>query len=86
MAKKGGAPWPSEQARRVLTIVRLDTLEILLPAQVLAVDVSHVGDEKSILVAGLARVFIDVLHALLQGVANHLLGNGLSILMEVWLG
>lgn len=61
----------------VLTIVWLHTSEVLLPAEVLAVDLAHVGDEESILISGLARVLINALDALLQGLTNHLLGNRL---------
>ena len=61
----------------------LDALQILLPTQVLAIDVPHVGDEEGILITGLASVFINILHVLLQSMANHLLGDGLSIVVEL---
>lgn len=55
-------------------VVGLDAVEVLLPAQVLAVDVAHVGDEESVLFAGLASIFVDALHTLLQSTADHGLG------------
>jgi hypothetical protein len=65
-----------------LTIVRLNALQMVLPAQVLAIDITHVGDEKSIFVASLARVVVDVLHPLLQGTSDHLLGDIVSLVLK----
>jgi hypothetical protein len=39
----------------------------------LAVDLAEVGDEKGVLVAGVAHFMVDSLHTLVEGVANHLL-------------
>lgn len=54
----------------VLTIERLHTREILLPTQVLAIDLSEVSDEESVFVAGLAKLMIDSLGTALQGLAD----------------
>ena len=69
-----------------LTIMGLDTLQVFLPAQMLAVDVAHVGNKESIFVARLASVLVNVLYALLQGTADHGLGHGLSIVAFVEAG
>lgn len=66
------------ERKEKLTIVRLDTLEILLPTQVLTVDLAHIGDEEGILITGVAGVVVDALDALLQGTTNHLLSNRLA--------
>ena len=56
------------------TIVRLDPLEVHLPAEVLAVDLAHVGDEEGILLAGLAGISVNALHARLHSIVDQLLG------------
>lgn len=66
-----------------LTIVRLDTLQVLLPTQVLAVDLAHIGDEKGVFISCFTRVLINAGDALLQSVANHLFGDGQAILVGV---
>lgn len=59
-----------------LTIKRSDAGQILLPAHVLTVDVAKIGDEKGILLAGVALLMVDGLDAVDEGLANELLGNG----------
>lgn len=60
----------------------LDALQVLLPAQMLAVHVTHVGNEEGIFVASLTGVFVNVLYALLQCATNHLLGEKCSVGVE----
>lgn len=68
-----------QQLRAQLTIVRLDTSQVLLPAQVLAVDLAQVSDEESVLVADVTDVMIDSLDTALQSGANELLGIARAI-------
>jgi len=52
--------------------VGFDPLEVLLPAQMLTVDIAHVGDEKSVLLTWLAGVLVDVFNSALQSISNQL--------------
>ena len=54
--------------------MRLDASKVELPAQVLAVDIAQVGYKEGIFLAGLADLRIDTIDALLEGLANQLLG------------
>ena len=60
--------------------VRDDTTQMFLPAQVLAVDVSKVGDEEGVFITGLAVIGVDGLHMLLQRRADHFFGKLNAIL------
>lgn len=60
--------------RRQLTIVRLDTRQVLLPPQVLTVDLTQISDEEGVLVANVTDIVIDSLDTALQSCANELLG------------
>ena len=61
------------------TVMRLDTSQILLPAQMLAVDLAQVSDEEGILVANVTDVVVDSLDTALQSGANELLGAARAI-------
>ena len=52
----------------------LNTGQILLPSQVLTVDLAQISDEESILVADVTDVVVDSLDTALQSSANELLG------------
>jgi len=43
---------------------------MLLPAQVLAVDVAHVGNKERILLSWLAGILVNIFDPLLQGISN----------------
>ena len=50
----------------------LDPAQVLLPAQMLAVDLAQIADEEGILLADAASVLVDSLDAALQGLPNQL--------------
>lgn len=54
--------------------MRLHTGQVLLPAEMLAVDLAKVGDEKGVFVAYIAGVMINSLDTAFQGRSNQLLG------------
>lgn len=60
--------------------VRDDTAQVFLPAQVLAVDISKVGDEEGVFITSLAVIGVDGLHMLLQRRADHFFGKLNAIL------
>jgi len=58
-----------------------DPREILLPAKMLAVDLSEVSNEESIFVARLTHLMVNGLHALVESLADELLwGNHVMLL------
>lgn len=57
--------------------------QVLLPAHMLAIDVTEVSDEEGVFVTGLAHFMVDGLHTAVEGVANHLLGNGGAIVVDI---
>jgi hypothetical protein len=57
-----------------------DTSEVFLPAQVLTVDISKVGNEEGVFISRLAVIGVDGLHMLLQRRADHLFGKLNAIL------
>ena len=65
-----------------LTIVRLDASQVLLPSQVLTVDLAQVSDEESVLVADVTDVVVDSLDTALQSCANELLGGARAIVVN----
>lgn len=56
------------------TIKGLDAREVLLPADVLAIDVTEVGDEEGVLFSRLTEFMVNILHAVAEGVANQFFG------------
>lgn len=72
-------------ARFVLTIEGPDPREILLPAKMLAVDLSEVSNEESILVARLTHLMVNGLHALVESLADELLWSNHAILLKRFL-
>lgn len=89
-SSKGGQELNDHRVRVALdSKVRNDTSQVLLPAEVLAVDVSKVRDEEGILVASLAVISVDGLHVLLQGRSDHFFGKlraMLSMLFTYFVG
>ena len=65
--------------------VRNDAAQVLLPAEVLAVDVSEVRDEEGVLVASLAVVGVHGLHMLLQGSSDQFFGKLGAILSVLFI-
>lgn len=53
--------------------MRLDTAQMLLPAEMLAVDLAQVGDEEGVLVPYATFIVVNGLDAGLEGVPNQLL-------------
>lgn len=53
--------------------MRLDPAQVLLPAQVLAVDLAQVTNEEGIFFASAASILIDRLDTALQSIPNQLL-------------
>jgi NADPH:quinone reductase-like Zn-dependent oxidoreductase len=56
--------------------MRLDAGQVLLPAQVLAVDLAQVSDEESILVTDATQVVVNSVDAGLERVPDQVLGVG----------
>lgn len=67
-------------AEERLTIVRCDTLQMGLPAQVLSVYFAQVGHEEGVFLARLAFVRIDLLDVPLKSRANQFLGHFCTIM------
>jgi hypothetical protein len=65
--------------------MRDDAAQVLLPAEVLAVDVSEVRDEEGVLVAGFAVIGVDGLHMLLQSRSDHFLSKLGAILFVLFM-
>lgn len=53
-----------------LTIERLDPRKILLPSEMLTIDLAKVGDKKGILVARFAELMVNRLYTLMESLAN----------------
>lgn len=62
------------QQRRRRTVEGLDAGQVLLPAEVLAVDLAEVCHEEGVLVAGVTHLVVDGDDALVESVADQLLG------------
>lgn len=62
------------EARISLTIERPDPRKVLLPAHVLAIDISQVRDVKGVLFAGVAQFMVHGFHPLVESLTNQLLG------------
>jgi hypothetical protein len=60
--------------------VRDDAAQVFLPAQMLAVDVSKVGNEEGVFVSRLAVIGVNSLHMLLQRCSDHFFGKPDAIL------
>lgn len=65
-----------------LTIVRLDTSQVLLPPKVLTVDLAQVSDKKGVLIAHVTNVVVDSLDTALQSCANELLGDACAMVVN----
>ena len=48
----------------------LHSLQVHLPAEMLAVDLAHVGDEEGFLLASLAGIGVDAANVFLQGIVD----------------
>lgn len=72
-------------SRFVLTIEGPDPREILLPAKMLAVDLSEVSNEESIFVARLTHLMVNGLHALVESLTDELLWSNHAILLKRFL-
>jgi alpha-N-acetylglucosamine transferase len=66
----------------VLTIEGPDSREILLPAEMLAVDLAQVGNEEGIFVARLTHLMVNGLHALVESLTNELLWINQTMLLK----
>ena len=71
------------RGHKALTIERLDAGQVLLPAHVLAVNLSEVADKEGVLVTWVAGFMVDGFHALAKRIANHMFGQNSSIVMVV---
>jgi hypothetical protein len=72
----------SRTQRAGLTIVGLDAGQVLLPAQVLAVDLAQVGDEEGVFLADATEVVVDGVDAGLERVTNQTLCMDGAIAVE----
>ena len=50
--------------------MRLHSLQVHLPAEMLAIDLAHVGDEEGFLFACLASIGVDAADAIFQGILD----------------
>jgi hypothetical protein len=66
----------------VLTIEGPDSREILLPAKMLAVDLSEVSNEESVFVARLTHLMVNGLHTLVESLTDELLWSNHAILLK----
>jgi hypothetical protein len=60
----------------------LDAGEVLLPAEVLAVDLTKVCDKEGVFLAGVAELMVDGAHALAEGLADQLLRIESNIVLK----
>jgi len=70
-------------AVKKLTIVRLDSRQVHLPPQVLAVDITKVSDEESVFFTRFAYVLVNSLDTLLESLRDQLLAQSMTIGREV---
>jgi hypothetical protein len=63
-------------------IERLDAREVLLPAEMLAVNLPEVCDKEGILLAGVAELMVDGAHAVAEGLADQLLRIDSNIVLK----
>lgn len=49
----------------------------------LAIDVTEIGNEEGVFVTGLAQFMVDGLDTAVESLANHLLGNGGAIVVDI---
>jgi len=69
----------------LLTIERPDPREILLPAEMLAVDLAEVGNEESIFITRLTHLMVNGLHTLVESLTDELLGGNQVMLHKRFL-
>lgn len=65
----------------MLTIERLHTGKVLLPAHVLAIDLAEIAYKKGVFISRLASFMVDTLNAPAESITNHLLGNDGAIVI-----